>query len=174
MDEQYQLQASWRYRRIEQAWYLKRIIHSLKTITTWNLLGFIHVMKFMVRMNWHCINLKIEYQDQCLGNTFQIALDLERRLFLHHNLDFLGLQLAWFGSPWVLGDIREKHKKFGRIWYDLEGFGKLGLNWPWTLEETWNCLKSVNNSICERFMRKVSPYYVYTRINWHSEISLKT
>jgi hypothetical protein len=30
MDEQYELQAPWRYRRIKQAWYHKMIIHSLK------------------------------------------------------------------------------------------------------------------------------------------------
>ena len=40
MDEQGQLQASWRYMKIEQARYLKWIIHSLKkTITTWKLLS---------------------------------------------------------------------------------------------------------------------------------------
>ena len=76
--------------------------------------------------------LPIEYQDQCQGNTFQIALDLERRLFLHHNIDLIGFKLELFGIPLVLGDIRDKTQK---IWKDLDGFGKLGLNWPWTLEE---------------------------------------
>ena len=37
MDEQCQLPTSWRYRNVKQAWYHK-INHSLKTITTCNLL----------------------------------------------------------------------------------------------------------------------------------------
>ena len=122
MDEQYQLQASWRYRRIKQAWYHKNNIHLHKTIATQHILGFIHVMKFMIRMNWHCIYLITEYQDQCLGKTFQIALDLERRLFIHHNVELIGYKLESFGIPWALGDIRDKIHK---IWEDPVWFGKI-------------------------------------------------
>ena len=38
MDEQCQLPTPWRYRKVKQACYHKKIIHSLKTVTTWNLL----------------------------------------------------------------------------------------------------------------------------------------
>ena len=50
-------------------------------------------MTSMVKMNWHCIFLETGYQDQCPRNTFQTTLDLERSLFLHHDLEFLGFKL---------------------------------------------------------------------------------
>ena len=34
--------------------------------------------------------MKIGTQNQCHGDTVQITLDLERKLILRHNLDFLG------------------------------------------------------------------------------------
>ena len=36
--------------------------------------------------------MKIETQDQTHENTAQIILDLERKIILKHNLDFLGLK----------------------------------------------------------------------------------
>ena len=132
-------------------------------------------MKFMVRMNWHCIYLKNEYQDQCPRNTSQIALDLKRRLFLHHNIDLLGFQLTWFGITWLLGYIRDKTHK---IWEDPMWFRRIWKIWSRFALDLGRGLKLpkfMNNSSFTWKLRKIILYYVYTRLNWHSsEIWSKT
>ena len=116
--------------------------------------------------------LKTKYQDQCPGNTLQIALDIERRLILHQNIDFLGLKITWVFRPWM---IRYFGVKIQKIREDLTGLGKAWIDMNWNLgrglKETW----IVNNSVFGNIFKKIIPYYVHTRHKWHSfEIWSKT
>ena len=122
-------------------------------------------MKYIIRMNWHCIFLKTEQQDQCLQNTFQIARDLERKLFLHHNIDLLGFQLAWLDIIWMKWDFGDKTQK---IREDLTGLGTTWIDMTWNLGRGLKATWIVNNSVCGTIFKKMNPYYVYTRHEWHS------
>ena len=101
---------------------------------------------------------KIEYQDQCPRNTLQIALDRERRLIIHHNIDFLGLQLEWIDILWMIGEFGDKMQK---NWEDLTRLGRVWIDMSWNLGRSLKTYWTMNNSVCGRFFNKLSPYYIH-------------
>ena len=151
---------------------IKKIIHSLKN--HYNLkFDKDLVMSWTSWEGWIGIAyLKTEYQDQNPRNTPKIALDLKRRLILHHNIDFLGLKLAWLYRLWMLGDFGDKTQKIRK---DLT---RLGITWiamTWTLDRGLKATWIVNNWVCGSILKKIIPYYVHNIHKWHSyEILLKT